>query len=383
MPSYWMLKNLVKDAEERKRVAKNLVHLRKALAKELPARSAATSLLLGTWNIRNFDDNRFGHGPRLAESFFYLAETIAAFDLIAVQELCEDLRPFDKLMDIVGPKYDFILTDITEGPSGNKERLGFIYNRDKISFRGIAGEIVLPFAKQISDVTKERQFARTPFCCHFQAGWFKFMLATVHIYFGKPTKTAPQYRRRVKEIEAIAEFLSRRADKESANYILVGDFNIEELDGDTFDALAENGFEVFANKRGSNAKQNKFYDQISFKEREDEVRLVARESGDSHGVVNLFDIVFRANQFEEYDGEVQKTLKKNKAKAERAAARITDPEKLAKKQKAIAELDALLADATERKEYYRNEWRTYQISDHFPLWVDLQIDFADDYLTKL
>jgi hypothetical protein len=163
----------------------------------------------------------------------------------------------------------------------------------------------------------------------------------------------------------------------------VGDFNIEELDGDTFDALAENGFEVFANKRGSNAKQNKFYDQISFKEREDEVRLVARESGDSHGVVNLFDIVFRANQFEEYDGEVQKTLKKNKAKAERAAARITDPEKLAKKQKAIAELDALLADATERKEYYRNEWRTYQISDHFPLWVDLQIDFADDYLTKL
>lgn len=380
MPIYWRLKTNIRGEAERSRVAKNLLHLRKQLAKRLPVRTAESTLLLGTWNIRNFDDNRFGHGPRLEESFFYLAETIAAFDLIAVQEICEDLRPFYKLMDIVGPEYDFIATDITDGPSGNRERLGFIYNKDKISFKGIAGEIVLPFSQQISDVTKQRQFARTPFCVHFQAGWFRFMFATVHIYYGKSSRTSPQYKRRVKEIEKIAKFLSRRADKEDANYILVGDFNIEALDGETYDALDNNGFDVFANKMGSNAKQNMFYDQISFKEREDEVRLVPRAEGESHGVVNLFELVFRANQFEEYDPHVTKMLSARKKSAERSLARTTDPAKRATRQKEIDGYDELLADAAKRKDYYRNQWRTYQISDHFPLWVDLQIDFTENYL---
>jgi hypothetical protein len=28
-------------------------------------------------------------------------------------------------------------------------------------------------------------------------------------------------------------------------------------------------------------------------------------------------------------------------------------------------------------------WRTYQMSDHLPLWAELRIDFADDYLREL
>jgi hypothetical protein len=28
-------------------------------------------------------------------------------------------------------------------------------------------------------------------------------------------------------------------------------------------------------------------------------------------------------------------------------------------------------------------WRTYQMSDHLPMWVELQIDFGEEYLTAI
>jgi hypothetical protein len=64
-------------------------------------------LLLATWNVRDFDSNKFGHGPRLAESFHYIAEVIAAFDLVAMQEVNEDMRPFEKVMDLLGPSWRY------------------------------------------------------------------------------------------------------------------------------------------------------------------------------------------------------------------------------------------------------------------------------------
>jgi hypothetical protein len=35
--------------------------------------------------------------------------------------------------------------------------------------------------------------------------------------------------------------------------------------------------------------------------------------------------------------------------------------------------------AKERTRYY-NDWRTFQMSDHLPLWIELQIDFGREYL---
>ena len=33
--------------------------------------------------------------------------------------------------------------------------------------------------------------------------------------------------------------------------------------------------------------------------------------------------------------------------------------------------------------YYKNTWRTFQMSDHLPMWVELEIDFSEEYLKKL
>ena len=36
----------------------------------------------------------------------------------------------------------------------------------------------------------------------------------------------------------------------------------------------------------------------------------------------------------------------------------------------------------QRTTYYKG-WRTYQMSDHLPMWIELRTDFADSYLKEL
>ena len=79
----------------------------------------------------------------MPESLFYIAEVISAFDLVAVQEVNEDLAEFQTVMRLLGPHWDYIVTD----QSGNMERLAFVYDKRKILFRHVAGEIVLPKKK--------------------------------------------------------------------------------------------------------------------------------------------------------------------------------------------------------------------------------------------
>ena len=35
------------------------------------------------------------------------------------------------------------------------------------------------------------------------------------------------------------------------------------------------------------------------------------------------------------------------------------------------------------EKYYLTSWRTFQMSDHLPLWVELKVDFSDAYLKRL
>ena len=191
MPFYKPLKNM--PVSDRKRTVAGIQRIRNHLDQvEFPSKKTTESLILGSWNIRNFDDDRFNYGPRLRESLFYIAEIISRFDVIAIQEVCQDLAPLNDLMSLLGPQYRYILTDVTHsGLGGNKERLGFIYDRNKASFQCVAGELVLPDKMLISEADgKKRQFSRTPFGAQFQSGWFKFLFTTVHIYFGS---NSPKY----------------------------------------------------------------------------------------------------------------------------------------------------------------------------------------------
>ncbi len=218
-------RDLQREPGAAERCAARLLAIRQRL-EPIRRRKSDGALLLATWNIRDFDSNKFGWGPRLPETFYYLAEFVSAFDLVAIQEVNEDLEPFRRLMRILGREWDYIVTDVTEGASGNGERMAFVYNTEKVWFRKVAGEIVLPEGQLVvarkkvkpkdqpdiapTIVETRQQFARSPFMVAFQSGWFRFSLCTVHIYYGKDSGNELQ--RRIDEIRKLVAFFAKRQD---------------------------------------------------------------------------------------------------------------------------------------------------------------------------
>ena len=99
-----------------KRTAERLLKLRRQLASEGPPRKGLDTLLLATWNIREFDSPAYGQ--RLPESLFYIAEIISHFDLVAIQEVRDDLSALEKIKQMLGTTWHYIATDVTEGKAG-------------------------------------------------------------------------------------------------------------------------------------------------------------------------------------------------------------------------------------------------------------------------
>jgi endonuclease/exonuclease/phosphatase family metal-dependent hydrolase len=316
-----------KDAEIRDRTIDRLLALRAGLAKDVSPNNKQNSFHLASWNIRDFGGHRLNPSPRLPESLLYIAEVISAFDLVAVQEVNEDMTEFQTVMRLLGPFWNYIVTD----QSGNMERLAFVYDTRKILFRHVAGEIVLPAKRGKAPI----QFNRTPFLVAFQAGWFKFNICTVHIYYGSARNTEPRKR----EITNIAEFFTARQKKDGETYILLGDFNILNPEDPTMNALLGGGFEVPAALRKPTALASKsYYDQIALRTQN---KLVEIKNA---GCFPWQDYVFRD---------------------------VTD----------YATYKPLMPAKTNVAAY--RKWRTWQMSDHLPLWTEIKMDFTDAYLDSL
>jgi endonuclease/exonuclease/phosphatase family metal-dependent hydrolase len=359
MPRYWQIRGY--EDPERTRVLDRLLALRGALDGQVPG-TRTDNLLLATWNIRDLDSNRFGHGPRLRESFHYLAEIISRFDLVAVQEVNRDLDPLRRVLYLLGPEWNHIVTSVTEGPSGNDERMAFLFNERRIRFTHLAGQVVLPKAHLVGATEDTSatglQFARAPYVASFQAGWFKFNLGTVHIFYGD--ESGPALERRIEEIDRIAAHFKRLQAKEAADYILLGDFNIISPQHQTMGALRKHGFRIpepLQNIR-TNLGKNKFYDQIAF--RQHDKRL---EFG-SAGAFDFRDAVFRDEDedFSAYFDSMPPHLRDVHTRGAKKGQPRTP---------------------AEQREYYSREWITWQMSDHLLLWVELRVDFTKDYLQSL
>ena len=341
MPTYTSIKKNPDDAE-RCRIVDKLLALRSQLDKQIPAKTATETLLLATWNICNFGDNRRN------ESLHYLAEIISRFDLIAVQEVASNLAGLQKLVSLLGHNWDYIVTDSTEGTAGGGERMAFIFDRCKVFFRKMAGELVLPDSKLIDN---KLQFARTPFTVSFQAGWFRFILATVHIFYGTSSKEDP---RRVAEIGSVAEFLKNRAKKENESYILLGDFNIFNQGDATMKALESKGFYIpnAIKKHPTDLGKNKFYDQIAFNLKLDKDMTVFSEAEQRAGAFDYTETIYPPQDVSIYQEFFDEKYVNGKT-------------------------------TQQIEKYYLTTWRTYQMSDHLPLWIELQIDFSNQFLKKI
>lgn len=334
-----------------KRVCARLLRLRRGIAKQgVPKRNLTQTLLLATWNLREFGKNaKFGH--RTSESLIYIAEIISHFDLVAVQEVNENLRDLKSLLALLGDWWDYIVTDVTDGRSGNQERIALLFDGRKIRFDHVAGELVFPEVRGKKTV----QAARSPFLCTFKAGWRRFTLCSVHIYYGTAN---PNDSRRVAEITRIAELLAERnkrrakaPDGEPDDVILLGDFNVFNRQGDkTTQALTDAGFKlpkaITKLPVGSNVNADKYYDQIAYLNPRQSLRDTSKA-----GVLSLFDLIYQDTDCNVYAPEMQST----------------DGEKFGR--------------TGDRFKYFK-QWRTFQLSDHFPLWIELKIDFSEGYLVK-
>ena len=366
---YSRLWNKIKDSEDRKRAVTNLVKLRRQLDRTVPNKDAEDNLLLATFNIRDLGKrNRRGWGKRLPESWFYLAEVISRFDFVAVQEVNE-LEEWQHIMDILGHDWGFIATDETDPAlGGNGERMTFAYDKRKVWFQNIAGEIVLPPNMLISAAQVEvegktveagNQFKRTPFIASFQSGWMKFDICTVHLYYG--AASGKKLDARVEEIATIADYLGTRADRalgDDRALILLGDFNIVSPEHRTMKALTDNGFIVPKRlKENPTTKTGMHYDQIAFKTKPEVIEYIESRSSDplkqNAGVIPLFENIFADNDFDLYKDVVKTTTAGKNA--------TTD---------------------AELKKAYR-DWRTYQFSDHYPMWVRLKTDNSEAYLQRI
>src|SRR5436190_22500427 len=89
------------DDDTARRVPRTLLTLRNQLRRDLPSRNLDETLLLASWNLREFGRNQ-KYGQRLPESIHYIAEIISRFDLVAVQEVHQNLGDLRRLMDTLG-----------------------------------------------------------------------------------------------------------------------------------------------------------------------------------------------------------------------------------------------------------------------------------------
>jgi endonuclease/exonuclease/phosphatase family metal-dependent hydrolase len=331
MPEY---KNIDSTTVEGRRTAERLLTLKLELDKVIPAKTVDPTLLLATWNLREFGGTK--SGGREDEPLFYIAEIMSRFDIIAVQEVRDNLDALDKLMENLGGWWKYLVSDVTLGEQGNNERHAFIYDTRKISFGGMAGELVPEMKKEGGVLKSDFAFSRTPYIAGFKAGWFKFTLCTQHFYYGEDKADDPQ---RLQEAKAIVQLLKKRMKSRDAwanNAILLGDFNIFSTNDETFKAIQTEMFEIPAKLKGTytNAVQDKPFDQIAFLAREVQTQLGLARAG----TFPFFDHVYRDADWQAY--QPQTTLNKYK------------------------------------------QWRTFKISDHLPLWVELYVDFGDAYLEK-
>lgn len=341
---------------EGKRTLERLLKLRNKLAEEIPKKTHSETLLVATWNIREFDSASYEE--RLDESIYYIAEIIDHFDLVAIQEVNENIYALEKrLLPILGSDWGYIFTDTTEGSRGHQERMAILWDKKKVKFGGLAGELVLPDVKISGVEQRVKQLARTPFIAGFKAGWTKFMISTVHILYGEDKKDTPE---RIEEIKQVAQFMKERTEDEDAwarNMILLGDFNIFSPKNKTFKQLTDAGFKVPKKLQSlpANANKDRHYDQIAFRTRKDSLTVVKDATGkESAGVFDFYDVVFRHPQDEPIYKPHMTYFHKKK--------------------------DGTNRSAKSKKNYYKTYWRTHQMSDHLAMWVELKIDYSKEYL---
>ena len=150
---------------------------------------------------------------------------------------------------------------------------------------GYYATLELDYDEKVKIVTRDfvLEFDRTPYLASFQKNNCHFIVTTVHIYYGTPDQV--EFRR--DEIDLLAKYIDKEtgsADVLDPDYIVCGDFNIEEaveyelkknskktdteIRKSLFSTLTRNNLIIpeEIQKIPTNLEKNMYYDQIGYQQ---------------------------------------------------------------------------------------------------------------------
>jgi hypothetical protein len=143
------------------------------------------------------------------------------------------------MMQLLGPGWAYLVTDVTQGKAGNNERLAFVFDTSRVQPSGLACELVVAADQAgIAPGALAGQFARTPYAVSFARDAARFTLTTLHVVYGHASAD------RVGELTEVAQWLARWAhsgDMWGTNLIALGDFNIDRASDPLYQAFTSTG----------------------------------------------------------------------------------------------------------------------------------------------
>ena len=308
------LAELDPDTVVGRRTTLGVGRIRDSLSAALPARNVRDNLLIATWNIRDF-----GRGDRrLDESYFYIAEIVSHFDIVAVQEIVGSNAHLERVVDLLGEDWAMVIG--APSPGGN-ERLAFLFDTRKVLLGNHVSNIVVLGAMQLS---------RPPYLVSFQVGAFELLLCNVHFTFLNDDD-----QRRL-EIGLLLDYLlgeSRRGGP-SRDLVLLGDFNTRKVESEEILLIRDGGFEF-------DPELAALATTIQHSHPRDQIALLPASNRLQVGRIGVHDVfadVFLSADSEDYRAEM--------------GGSFATPE-------------------DRRRDFER--WRTRQMSDHLVKWAELRI----------
>jgi len=240
-------------------IAKGLIDLKERIKQaNIPPSKIDETLNLATWNIRDF-----GKKTRTDAAIHYIAEIIGQFDLVGMVELRDNLADLGQVLKILGPYWQAVYSDMIPDAGGNRERVAYVFDGRAVRFNGLAAEANEPRKKKGLEYLPEKSFWRSPYLASFKSGNFDFVVLTTHVRWGDSIKG------RTDELELLADWIEgKKRDKfaEDQDIIVMGDFNIPARDDVLFKAITKHGLKIpnalLGVAHGTNLAKDKRYDQI-------------------------------------------------------------------------------------------------------------------------
>lgn len=257
--------------------------LMEMLSARVPLRSVDENVVMASWNIAQFSEKK------KQRALQYIADVCERFDIVAIQEVKTNLRGLARLQELLPGHYQILVSD----PTGNHERLAFLYDKRTVISTGLVCEIAFhgPIAAPVTF-----QFQRTPYCASFRAGRFDFTMVSVHIAEGSGSGAAGTALRE-REIRELAAFIKKETKRArdtvfDPDFFLVGDFNIEREGDRFFQALTTGDEPQFVmppgmNSLATNFSQTRTFDKIAWVP-SDEFEFTGK-----FGVIPFGDVLYR------------------------------------------------------------------------------------------